>query len=174
MYELHAARQINSLEKRTFLFGNNAIPLLDLQQSYFASTVFKLRMKNYIEDACVSDSWMVCRSACCSATDKGPGTSVLCTYKQISVIIEEDGSTRAFWLLKCFLSLAFKKAMRFRPISADSQQNSALPGCYLFRTEVQLVSKWICRFFFFAGMSKKAKNQVLTTHSECNNFVFVL
>lgn len=54
MYELHAARQINSLEKRTFLFGNNAIPLLDLQQSYFASTVFKLRMKNYIEDACVS------------------------------------------------------------------------------------------------------------------------
>ena len=65
--------------------------------------------------------------------------------------------------------------MRFRPISADSQQTLALPGCYLFRTEVQLVSKWICRFFFFfAGMSKKAKNQVLTTHSECNNFVCVI
>lgn len=29
-------------------------------------------------------------------------------------------------------------------------------------------------FFFFAGMSKKAKNQVLTTHSECNNFVCVI
>lgn len=66
--------------------------------------------------------------------------------------------------------------MRFRPISADSQQTLALPGCYLFRTEVQLVSKWICRFFFFffAEMSKKAKNQVLTTHSECNNFVCVI
>lgn len=54
MYELHAARQINSLEKCTFLFGNNAISLLDLQQSYFASTVFKSKMKNYIEDVCVS------------------------------------------------------------------------------------------------------------------------
>ena len=54
MYELHAARQINSLEKRTFLFGNNAISLLDLQQSYFASTVFKSKMKNYIEDVCAS------------------------------------------------------------------------------------------------------------------------
>lgn len=66
--------------------------------------------------------------------------------------------------------------MRFRPISTDSQQTLARPGCYLFRTEVQLVSKWICRFFFFffAGMSKKAKNQVLTTHSECNNFVCVI
>lgn len=29
-------------------------------------------------------------------------------------------------------------------------------------------------FFFLAGMSKKAKNQVLTTHSECNNFVCVI
>lgn len=54
MYELHAARQINSLEKCTFLFGNNAISLLDLQQSYFASTVFKSKMKNYIEDVCAS------------------------------------------------------------------------------------------------------------------------
>lgn len=119
---------------------------------------------------------MVCRSARCSTEDKGQGTSVLCTYKQISVIIEEDRSTRAFWLRKCFLSLAFKKAMRLGPISTDSQQTLACTGCYLFRTEVQLVSKWICRFFFFffAGMSKKAKNQVLTTHSECNNFVCVI
>jgi hypothetical protein len=54
MYELHAARQINSLEKCTFLFGNNAISLLDLQQSYFASTVFKSRMKNYTEGVCAS------------------------------------------------------------------------------------------------------------------------
>lgn len=53
VYELHAARQINSLEKCTFLFGNNAISLLDSQQSYFASTVFKSKMKNYIEDVCV-------------------------------------------------------------------------------------------------------------------------
>lgn len=65
--------------------------------------------------------------------------------------------------------------MRFRPISTDSLQSLACTGCYLFSTEVQLVSKWICGFFssfFFilAGMSKKAKNQVLTTHSECNNF----
>ena len=54
MYELHAARQINSLEKCTFLFGNNAISLLDLPQSYFASPVFKSKMKNYIEDVCAS------------------------------------------------------------------------------------------------------------------------
>lgn len=71
-----------------------------------------------------------------------------------------------------------KKAMRFRPISTDSLQSLACTGCYLFSTEVQLVSKWICGFFsiFFilAGMSKKAKNQVLTTHSECNNFVCVI
>ena len=39
---------------KTFLFGNNAISLLDLQQSYFASTVFKSKMKNYIEDVCAS------------------------------------------------------------------------------------------------------------------------
>lgn len=52
VYELHAARQINSSEKCTFLFGNNAISLLELQQSYFASTVFKSKMKNYIEDVC--------------------------------------------------------------------------------------------------------------------------
>lgn len=66
--------------------------------------------------------------------------------------------------------------MRLGPISTDSQQTLACTGCYLFCTEVQLVSKWICRFFFFffAGMSKKAKNQVLTTHSECNNFVCVI
>lgn len=54
MYKLHAARQINSSGKCTFLFGNNAISLLDSQQSHFASTVFKSKMKNYREDVCAS------------------------------------------------------------------------------------------------------------------------
>lgn len=106
----------------------------------------------------------------------------MCTYKQISVKIKIDRSTRASLSLSLSLSFFFffffghgsgyfvisifgKKGQRFGPISLHSLlQSQPGPGCYLSTTEVQLFSKWICRFLKGDEEGKKrGKNQVFNT-----------
>ena len=123
---------------------------------------------------CIILCLMQCRSVFCSAWDKTRGTSVVCTYKQISVKIAIDRSTRAFfWLGECsFVISIFRKKRKEKkkgardlgPISLGSLQRQPGPGCYLFSTEVQLFSKWICWFLKGdEGKKRQEKNQVLTT-----------
>lgn len=53
--------------------------------------------------SCMALCLMQCRSVFCSAADKTRGTSVVCTYKQISVKIAIDRSTRALLAWDVFL-----------------------------------------------------------------------
>lgn len=89
---------------------------------------------------------MECRSASCTVVDKEQCTSVVCTYKQISVIMDLDRSTAAFWLRKCFLPLAFNKSFAMQAYQHRFTASLACTGCYLRGTEVFLYCTWIYRF----------------------------